>query len=391
MARSGPGTTSRRDEAPQCTDELQGHMAVTRIASVLIVVFIGAAAAVVIIWRPGAGAPYPASAKIATIHWEPESKVIRLAPGSDNWPLTWADDDKLYTAYGDGTGFAGYGNGRNDVDGPGKRLSLGIAVVDGGPEAPSGRNIAAPTAEQTGSGSKGRKASGMLFVDGTLYMWARNANDRGEGCQLASSGDYGVSWEWAAWRFDQLGYCAFANFGKANAWSRDDFAYVYSPDGPSAYKDADGLVLARVPTASIADRNAYRFFAGVDADGRAQWSAEFRDRKNVFEYPDGVNRVDVTYDGPLDRFLMTMRDKAREGGHDHFSIYDAPDPWGPWTTVYFVQAVKPWARLLGNSARRWGESAHIPAKWISDDGRTVNVVFSQDDSFSVRRAELTLR
>ena len=31
--------------------------------------------------------------------------VVRKAHDSDNWPLTWADDDKQYTAYGDGRGF----------------------------------------------------------------------------------------------------------------------------------------------------------------------------------------------------------------------------------------------------------------------------------------------
>ena len=35
------------------------------------------------------------------IEWAPVSEIIRKAKGSDNWPSTWADDDSLYTAYGD--------------------------------------------------------------------------------------------------------------------------------------------------------------------------------------------------------------------------------------------------------------------------------------------------
>ena len=31
--------------------------------------------------------------------------IVRKALDSDNWPITWGDDDQLYTAYGDGRGF----------------------------------------------------------------------------------------------------------------------------------------------------------------------------------------------------------------------------------------------------------------------------------------------
>ncbi len=64
-----------------------------------------------------------------------------------------------------------------------------------------------------------------------------------------------------------------------------------------------------------------------------------------------------------------------EGG---FGIYEAPEPWGPWHTVYFF--------------RRWdvgpGETASFPSKWMSKDGRTMHLVFSGDDAFSVRRVTL---
>jgi hypothetical protein len=361
-------------------------MTVTRIASALIALPIAVAAVLFGQWILRPGSPYPPSTTIAAIEWAPESQIIRLAPGSDNWPLTWADDDRLYTAYGDGAGFSGRGDRRDSG-----RLSLGIAVVDGPASEPSGINISAPTAEQTGSGSKGKKASGMLFVGSTLYMWARNANAQGEGCQLAWSADYGKTWEWAAWTFEQLGYCAFANFGKANSWSLDDFAYVYSPDGPSAYREADGIVLLRVPIDEIPNRDEYRFFAGQDADGQAQWSSKFDDRRAVFAFPGGVNRLDVTYNKPLKRFLLTMRNKARGGGRDHFGLFDAPNPWGPWSTVYFVGGFTAVTHFVGGEPGEWGESQHIPSKWISDDGLTINVVFSGGDTFSVRRANLTLR
>src|SRR5262249_59302981 len=47
----------------------------------------------------GSGAaPYPASKVITGLAWVPRESIVRKARGSDNWPLTWADDDHQYTA-----------------------------------------------------------------------------------------------------------------------------------------------------------------------------------------------------------------------------------------------------------------------------------------------------
>jgi hypothetical protein len=38
-----------------------------------------------------------------------------------------------------------------------------------------------------------------------------------------------------------------------------------------------------------------------------------------------------------------------------------------------------------------GEHADFPAKWMSEDGLTLRLIFSGEDSFSVRQARLELR
>jgi len=72
-------------------------------------------------------------------------------------------------------------------------------------------------------------------------------------------------------------------------------------------------------------------------------------------------------------------DTRFEGGG--LAIFDAPEPWGPWTTVFY--------------AERWdvaaGETASFPTKWISSDRKTLHLVFSGEDCFSVRKATLVLR
>ena len=98
----------------------------------------------------------------------------------------------------------------------------------------------------------------------------------------------------------------------------------------------------------------------------------------------------MTFNAPLGRFLLVhprsgerSRDAAGKidtrfrGG---LAIYEAADLWGPWATVY--------------DTAEWdtgpGESASFPTKWISADGRTLHLVFSGNDSFSVRRVQCIL-
>jgi hypothetical protein len=76
--------------------------------------------------------PYPQSKQILDIEWDFES-IVTLAPGSDNWPITWPDDDKQYTSWGDGGGFGG-----TNQEG---RVSLGFASVEGSSGRYQGRNI----------------------------------------------------------------------------------------------------------------------------------------------------------------------------------------------------------------------------------------------------------
>ncbi|KPK43432.1 MAG: hypothetical protein AMJ65_05755, partial [Phycisphaerae bacterium SG8_4] len=311
------------------------------------------------------GAPYHNSEVITSITWADASTVVYQASGSDNWPITWADDGEQYTAYGDGWGF--------DPKVPTK-LSLGFCSVSGGPPG-DGVNIRSTTGEQLGDGRSGKKASGMLMVNGILYMLVRNADNSGQQSQLAWSTDHGVRWTWSTWKFAELGYPCFLNFGQNYAGSRDGYVYVYSPDTPSAYNETDTVVLARVPIESITDRNAYEFYCGADAGGHPKWSHDIDQRRAVFSFAGGCNRISVTYNAPLRRYLLLMRSRAQAGGKDHFSIYDAPEPWGPWTTAFYTENwdVDP------------GESAHIPAKWISADGKTCHLVFAGSDSFAVRQ------
>lgn len=314
--------------------------------------------------RPGE-APYPPSPLIRALSWAPAGTIRRAAKDSDNWPMTWADDDHLYTAYGDGTGFA------PKVP---EKLSLGLARVEGEPDSFRGINLRSSDVEAKGDGKAGRKASGLLMVDGTLYMLVRNVDN----AQLAWSGDHGETWTWAGWKFTEgFGCPTFLNFGKDYVGARDGYVYVYSHDSDGAYTPADRLVLARVPKGRVRDRDAYEFFRDLRDDGSPSWTAEIGRRGAVFLNPGRCYRTSVSYDAGLKRYLLcqTGSDGPVRAG---FGIYDAPEPWGPWTTVSLTDA---WDVLPG-------ESCSFPTKWMSKDGTALYLVFSGNDSFSSRKVML---
>ncbi len=315
-------------------------------------------------------APYPQSPVIERLTWAPKGTIARKAKGSDNWPLAWADDGNLYTAYGDGHGFSPR---------VGRKLSLGFAKVSGSPSEFRGENIRSPD-ESIGDGASGTKASGLLMVDGILYLWVRNAGN----ARLAWSTDYARTWTWSDWKFTQSFGCpTFLQFGKNYAGARDGFVYIYSQDSDSAYEPADRMVLARVPKERLGERRAYEFFVALAADGTPEWTTAIENRGAVFEHPRRCYRSGISYNAGIRRYLWCQtlpesedsRGPRFQGG---FGVYDAPEPWGPWTTAYFTEEwdVGP------------GETSRFPPKWTSDDGRKVHLVFSGNDAFSVRRGTI---
>mgnify|MGYP001059735896 CR=1 FL=1 len=315
------------------------------------------------------GPPLPASEIFKGVDFAPVDEIRITAQGSDNWPITWGDDDAQYTSHGDGWGF----EPRTDV-----KLSLGLAKVTGGPKDFQGENIRSESGERIGQGPAGAKASGMLMVDGVLYMLVRNTGNS----QLAWSADRGRTWTWGFTFAESFGCPAFLNFGPNYAGARDEWVYVYSSDGESAYESYDGVALARAPRERITDAAAWEFLSGYSAGGEPVWSAQVADRIPVLSYPGHCRRLDVVFDPAQRRYLMAL-------GHDaagSWGIYDAPEPWGPWTVIWHTDD---WG--LGKT-----HGYRLPAKWISPDGLAMQLIFSgrrhgevEYDAFCVRR--MTLR
>ena len=339
--------------------------------------------------------PYPPSPVIERIELDFRTHQ-RQAPGSDNWGTTWADDGHLYSVWGDGGGFGG-SNGRG-------RVLLGVARIEGDGITYTGKNIWGGH-QPVKPATFGGKSYGMLSVGGTLYMWvAPQPNPHLATSTIATSKDRGETWTLADWHFkfeDGLTIPTFLNFGRDYAGARDGFVYSYYIQpawGPGPAKKtpahtfdvhAPGRIhLSRVPKNAILDRWRYEFFAGLK-NGAPTWTSDVTQKQPVFSDVNGVGwNLSVSYNAGLRRYLLATEHTETHAGK--FGLFDAPEPWGPWTTVAYEEA---WgAGVIEVTGFYWV----FPPKWMNADGTQFTMMFTgknSNDSFNtvsgrfVRRAK----
>lgn len=330
---------------------------------------------------------------IAGVTWDFAS-LIRRAHGSDLWPVTWAADGDVYCGWGDGGGFEGDSDSRG-------RVSLGFAKISGMPPDVFGTNVWGDHKRGFAQhqATFGGKPVSMLCVDGVLYAFITSwgafpgrPNPIPPESRLAWSADSGATWTQSTWKLVQspgnFYGGTFVNFGRDYAGAPDSFVYVYG-----SITGKRGVVLARVDKHKIRDMAAYEFFTDPDTDAKPQWNADRSSARAVFTDPDRpASEVlfSVVYDAPLRRYLATWSHEGTVGG---LWLLDAPQLWGPWTTV---ATYDDWGHFGRREALLWS----IPVKWISRDGKTIWCIFSAGrlrpedgllDSFNLVRASLLLK
>jgi len=296
-------------------------------------------------------------------------------PG-DNWPVTWSDDDNLYTFLADGYGFTPLS----------QQFSSYPCKISG---SPFSNNIRAKdiSTNSVGKGKggdvKGKKVSGLISIpdpaikSGTMLVaWVRNIN-AGGGASLMYSRDYGANWVWAWGNPDstadavipELGHPSWMQAGKNNSSAQDSYLYFYSQNQTKAYLLADDVILGRVPINSVLDRSKYEYFTG-EAENPS-WSPDIKSRKAAFIAERQCYRLFVTFNPVLNRyFLLTANGDGlmtNYMGTHNLGIYESKSPWGPWKTVY-------WNNSFHSNWSVFGPQM-VP-KWISSDGKTFYILYS---------------
>lgn len=348
----------------------------------------------------------------------------RSAQGSDNFQLAWADDNHLYGSWGDGGGFGS----ENDAG----RDSLGFARIEGSWDDYRGFNVWGGLDAENPAQFAG-KSWGTISVGGVLYSWlvpddpdaaGTGDNFRHTGdpeiawprdhyryIHLARSTDHAAHWErapWRWWREDDLLVPTFLVFGRDNAGARDEFVYAYyiRPQNPGVTQSnfklsvhrPGALFLARVHQDHLfAGRDAYEWFSGLDR-GKATWGP-LAAKQPVFEDANGTGWcVSAIYNPGLDRYLIATEHGASHAGL--IGIFDAPTPWGPWTTVEYWTEENRFGGDRAGSELPWRDNVFLISfvpKWWSTDGRDFTLSFSgggrgkDNDSFNTVRGAFQLR
>jgi hypothetical protein len=304
----------------------------------------------------------------------------RMAPGSDNWPVTWSDDGHLYAAWGDGGGFGG-----TNTQG---RVKLGVARIEGDQFHYKGTNIWGGFQGENPAEFEG-KSWGILSVAGVLYMWVPSQPAlHMKSCRVAWSKDKGAHWKLADWELthhDDLTIPTFVNFCRDYAGARDNYVYSYyihpmwgegnrpqTPHGFDVHKPGR-IYLSRVAKDSILDRSRYEFFAGLSQKGQPAWSADLSMKRPVFQDANGVGwNLSVSYNPGLKRYILCTEHAESHAGK--LGMFDAPEPWGPWTTIAYEEA---WGK---GSIERSTFYRNMTQKWMSPDGEKFTIIFTGNKS-----------
>ncbi|MFN8520339.1 MAG: DUF4185 domain-containing protein [Chloroflexota bacterium] len=168
----------------------------------------------------------------------------------------------------------------------------------------------------------GFEANGDMYLH---YMSVSEWGDPGEWTTnlagLARSTDGGQTWQ----RLDQVTWPGEGSFQEvAVAKEGGDLLFWGVPSGRLG-----GVSLMRVAETDVEDLGAYRYYAGLGADGEPIWSVDAADAALVIDRPTG--ELSVAWNDYLGRWLMTtMADNSDA------VMYEGVTPWGPWSEPHVL-------------------------------------------------------
>ncbi|HET6559277.1 MAG TPA: hypothetical protein VFG54_18280, partial [Prolixibacteraceae bacterium] len=250
-----------------------------------------------------------------------------FASDGDLWLSTWADDNHIYSGWGDGKGPL---NGQE----PNAWVDMGIVRLTG--ELPDLKPQTRYREDQTPPLSINDKPSSLIYLDSCLYgQFHSPAGDARIG-YLSISKDYGFTWNrigffgedeiqpenaspWLRKNKSPFRCLFFINMGQNYNLNTDGYVYALGI-GTEWHWMGLRVFLVRVKKENITDYNHYEYFAGYSKDELPQWSSLPSMAKPV-KGPITFGQGSAIYHPGIKRYLF-MTD---------FDVFDAPHPWGPWT------------------------------------------------------------
>ncbi len=346
----------------------------------------------------------------------------RLVYGGDNWCLTWVKDGSQITSMCDGNWLG--------LDNPYGGFHNHLFRILG--EANNFQREDIPNYPDFSGGEGSWFGYGIVAVDDNIYSVVSKTPGESwsgpfTGIKLLKSSDNGNSWnridkhgdelfitakdsmrnvvnneemfflkEYGIPHQEQVAYpFSFVDFvqnGQNNSAAKDDYIYIYSPEGAHANK----LTLARVSKEKIGVRNEWQYFTNYDKKNQPVWTNNIDKRGYVYEYPTRSSKEhyfgwyswipSVVWNEGLGLYIMV--NGGTYGGHGMTNsdkdYYDAwmhtetgslgfwysKNPYGPWKQFFYTDY---W--IADDVANRTYQPKLSP-KWISEDGTKMTLIWS---------------
>jgi hypothetical protein len=252
-----------------------------------------------------------------------------------------------------------------------------------------------------GPGGSGAKPSGMISVNGELYLAVQNllgkkAAVHRENCQHGSdatilrSDDQGKTWtpdiqsglaemeaelydrrgwkwrnspeereDWKGWKpmfpGALFGGPSFIQFGQDNRDAVDEYVYAVSGDH---WDNGSEMRLGRAPNDQILDLTAWQW-ANVEPDGSVTWVSDLEESHPVLSIDGHFSLPEMVYLPGVERYLLLTwglhRDFHVEEGSE-LTVLEAENPWGPFNLVHYEQ--------IWDSVAVCPYCPRIPMKWF---------------------------
>jgi len=320
----------------------------------------------------------PNSCVIKGLEWLGErASYAEAGVKGDTFPMTWGDDDEIYTSAGD----PNWGVSPDGLD---------VERFSGGPTDYKITQIN-PMSDYRGWGGNGPKPSGMLCVEGILYLAFQNLrgiqkapysliSQHGSDAHIVHAVRDNCGFGVGAWvpafanitapmfPGHKFGGPAFVNFGRNNANARDGYVYAVSSD---QWDNGSNLRLGRVPKDSILCRETWEWVCAYGPSGEPAWSHDLDASVPVLSLHRWLGLPEMVYLAGIRRYLLLTwrlhKDFSGDDGTD-LIVLDAPEPWGPFSLVHFEEY---WEGKAFNPY-----CPRIPLKWMNADGFTGWLQFS---------------
>ncbi len=346
-----------------------------------------------------------------------KNTIYRPDGHGDNWRPLWAADDSQITPMCDGSwlGIKQYHNHlyriiggpdnflRKDIPNYpdfspklGSWFGYGVVSVDG-----ILYSVVSKTPGPRWSGPfRGIKLLKSKDNGDTWYRVDRHGNERKLGSQDSARNEVNPHEMFFLEEFGlphqkqkayPFSFVDFVKCGKDNSAAKDNYLYIYAPEGAHAHK----LLLARVPKDKLGIRSVWEYFVKYK-DSLPIWTSDISKRGHVHVYPqksrdgncfgwyswvpsvvwnEGLGFYIMVNGGTYGGSKMTSSDKDYYSSWMHtqtgsLGFWHSKKPYGPWHQFYYTDY---WT--VDDPKNRTYQPSLSP-KWISKDGKEMVLIWS---------------